>query len=202
MARSTRTTIVGAGVAALALSGAGLTLGLAQAADRSGPQAGGEAAAKLSPRTADANVTTCRGRAQVQSLTKVNRAPTTFGEGADKLLPGADLVVKGPKKGTDTLDIAFSAETQLRGSTATDYFDWVELEVHVDGVPIQPYGNPGDPLAFTGSREYSSNAAQFCTKIGRGKHKVTVVSRIVDNGKDDTLTAWFDDTTLHVERSK
>ena len=38
--------------------------------------------------------------------------------------------------GTDTLLITFSAETQITGGDAND---WMGLEVHKDGVPINPF---------------------------------------------------------------
>lgn len=180
----------------LALSGAGI----AMAAGGLDAQSGGDPSARITAHRTGEGVFKCNGGAQRATLTKINRNPSTFGEGSDFDVP-VGVVVKGPKHGKDTLNVTFSAETQLRGSSATDYFDWMELEVRVDGVPIQPFGAAGDPLAFTGSREYASNAAQFCTKIGRGKHHVTVVSRLVDNGAADSLTGWLDDMTLNAVKS-
>ena len=66
---------------------------------------------------------------------------------------------------------------------------------------MQPVGPPGSPMAITGASTYAMNAAQFCGKIGEGPHRIRVVSRIVDNGNDDTLSAWLDDYVLRVEVS-
>jgi hypothetical protein len=186
-----------AAVTALALSGTGFAMA---AGGGGGSQSGEDPSAKVTAAKTGPGVYTCNGGAQKQTLTKINVNPSTFGEGPDFDVP-IGFAVKGPKHGKDTLNITFSAESQLRGSSANDYFDWMELEVHVDGVPIQPVGPAGSPLAFTGSKEYGSHAAQFCTKIGKGKHRITVVSRLVDNGSADSLTGWLDDMTLNAVKS-
>jgi hypothetical protein len=96
------------------------------------------------------------------------------------------------------VNVTFSAETQLRG-IGTDLFDWSELQVRRNGVPLQPVGGAGDPLAFNGGDTYGSHAAQFCGRVGRGVHTYTVWQRIVDNGANGALSAWYDDMTLRVE---
>jgi hypothetical protein len=192
-----RKTLIGtAAVTAIALSGAGV----AMAAGAGDSQAGRSPSAKVTAAKTGPGVYHCNGGAQKQTLTKINRNPSTFGEGADFNVP-VSFTVKGPKKGKDTLNVTFSAETQLLGSTSNPNNNWMELEVRVDGVPIQPFGSAGDPLALTGAPQYNSNAAQFCTKIGKGKHKVTVVTRLVDNGSN-TLSGWIDDITLNAVRSE
>ncbi len=182
---------VAAVATATALTGSGLAL----ASGHVSPQAGGTSG-HVAAKGDGEGVTTCRGGRQKRTVTKINNQYSTFGEGVDFAVPGMDLVVKGPRRGYDTLDLTFSAETQLRGSSPDELYNWMELEVLVDGSPIQPYGTPSDPLAIGGHREYGSDAAQFCTRIGRGTHTVSVVTRLVDSGADDSLTGWIDDTTL------
>jgi hypothetical protein len=192
-----RKTLIGTAAAtALALSGAGV----AMAAGAGGSQADRSPSDRITAATSGPGIYSCNGGAQKQTLTKINRNPSTFGEGADFPVPVA-FWVKGPKHGKDTLNVTFSAETQLLGSSSNPNNNWMELEVLVDGVPIQPYGSAGDPLALTGAPQYNSNAAQFCTKIGKGKHKVTVVTRLVDNGSN-SLSGWIDDITLNAVRSE
>lgn len=187
-----RTIIAGAAAATFALSGAGIAVAAGGAPS---PQEGGDAPT-ASARTLP-GVTTCNGGKQKRTWTKANRTPYTFGEGADVLFPGMKIQLSGPAKGKDTLNLVFSAESQLRGGSDGDKFDWMELEVLLDGSPVQPYGSPGDLFAFTGSPYYAATAAQFCTRIGKGKHTVEVRSRLVDNGTNDTLTGWVDETVLN-----
>ncbi len=146
----------------------------------------------------------CDGGVQKRVYNRIVSSPFTFDEASGRpLVPGAALRVVGPRKGKDTLSIAFSAEAQLGGSSVGDnLFDWMGLEVMVDGVPIRPYSAGADVLALTGSGSYNSNAVQFCTKIRPGRHMIRVRTNLVDGGTDDTLTGWLDDYTLHVEQSQ
>jgi len=188
---------VGGAATALAVSTAGLALA-------AGGQGGGQApagATHVNARTVTPIV--CDGGAQKRVLNRIVSSPFVFDEtSGTPLVPGAGVVVPGPGLGTDTLSIEFSAESQLGGSTAGDnLYDWMGLEVLVDGVPIQPYTAAGDVLAITGSNAYNSNAAQFCTKIKPGRHRVQVRTNLHDGSVDDALTGWLDDYTLHVEVS-
>ena len=189
------------GVAAMAtVATAGMAV--AGTTDNSSAQAGGSTASNAAAAaTTTTGVFKCDGGAQKAVYNRIVNQFSTYGEGADFMVPGASLGLLGPRRGTDTLNVTFSAETQLRGSTVNDNFDWAELEVRLDGVPMRPAGPPDSPLAITGSPTYSSNAAQFCGRIGRGFHRIQVVSRVVDNGANDSLTAWIDDYTLRVERA-
>jgi hypothetical protein len=187
-----RKTLIGAAAATLALSGAGFAVA---AAGDDGPQA----APGGSTRTNGA-VFKCDGGATTQVWNRISSTPSTFNEGTVLTVPGS-VVVKGPKNGKDTLSIAFSGESNLFGSTDSDERqDWMGIEVHVDGVPIQPYTAVGDVYAFAGPGGYDSHAAQFCTKIGKGKHRVEVKLNLHDAGAANSLTGWIDDHTLHVER--
>lgn len=183
-----------AATAVLAVSGTGLAVAASNGQDAQ--SSGGPAARNPAARA----IVSCNGGAQKQTQTTINNAPTTFNEGSVVTLPST-LTVRGPARGLDTLNLTFSAETQLRGSAANDHFDWIQLEVRVDGTPVQPFDG-GSPLGFSGSKDYGSHAAQFCTRIGPGRHRVTVVSRLVDNGTNDTLTGWLDDMTLNAVRSE
>lgn len=190
------------GVAVVAVaSGAGVAA--ASVGDARSPQAGGattSAASGLVPDTV--NVLRCDGGAQKHVYNRSVNQYSTFGEGASFTVPGAMVGLWGPAVGTDTLSVTFSAETQLRGSAAGDDYDWIGLEVLLDGVPMQPAGPPDSVMAISGSKQYAMNAAQFCGKVRQGPHRITVRSNLVDNGTNDTLTAWLDDYLLRVEVSQ
>jgi hypothetical protein len=189
--------LVGGAAATLAVS----TAGLAMAAN--GHQGGQQAnRSGVSARTITTALA-CDGGVQKRVYNRIVSSPFTFNEASGApFVPGAALVVAGPAVGVDTLSIEFSAETQMGGSTAGDnLFDWMGLEVLVDGVPIQPFTAAGDVLAITGSNAYNSNAAQFCTKIKHGRHVIRVRTNLHDGNNADSLTGWLDDYTLHVEQS-
>jgi hypothetical protein len=190
--------LVSGAAATFALSGAGFAYAASSHAD-----GGQTAGAHVAARTAVPTLTACDGGAQKRVYNRIKSSPFTFGETpASQNVPFAAVSVVGPLVGTDTLSIEFSAETQMGGSTAGEnLLDWMGLEVYVDGVPIQPFTASGDVLAITGSNSYNSNAAQFCTKIKRGKHLIQVRTNLHDGGTNDTLTGWLDDYTLHVEQS-
>jgi|tagenome__1003787_1003787.scaffolds.fasta_scaffold20899998_2 hypothetical protein len=190
---------VGGMVVAAALG----TAGVAAASGGGGEsaQAGGSTARSFARTTAVPGLTKCDGGAQKATYNRIVNEFTIVPEGPDVTLPGTDLVVKGPARGRDTLNVTFSTEDQLRGNASHDEFDWAELEVWVDGRPIQPFGPSSSPMAVTGSPTYAMNAAQFCTRVGPGLHRIKVVTRVVDNGNDDALSAWFDDYDLRVEQA-
>ena len=145
----------------------------------------------------------CDGGRNINMRSRIVNTPFMFGETAtnaeDIAVPGAGLVVKGPKKGRDTLLITFSAEAQLGGSS-DDLSDWMGLEVHVNGSPIQPYTAAGDVVAFTSQPDYNAHSLQFCTRVKRGKHKIQVFTNLNDASTDDTLRGWLDDYLLSVVR--
>ncbi|MGH3506613.1 MAG: hypothetical protein ACRDO2_05345 [Nocardioidaceae bacterium] len=186
-----------AGAAALAtIAGAGMASAVSAGGDSA--QAGGSDSVGSA---ASVTAFRCDGGSQKAVYNRIVNQPFVFGEGGTVGVPGAGLGLTGPVRGADTLSVTFSAETQLRGNASNDQFDWAELEVLLDGVPLQPAGPPGSPMAITGSSTYAMNAAQFCGKIREGQHTIRVVSRIVDNGNDDTLSTWLDDYVLRVEVS-
>ena len=175
-----------AGAAALAtIAGAGMASAVSAGGDSA--QAGGSDSVGSA---ASVTAFRCDGGSQKAVYNRIVNQPFVFGEGATVAVPGAGLALAGP------------AETQLRGNTSNDQFDWAELEVLLDGVPMQPAGPPGTPMAITGSSTYAMNAAQFCGRVREGQHTIRVVSRIVDNGNDDTLSTWLDDYVLRVEVSE
>jgi hypothetical protein len=147
-------------------------------------------------------VFSCDGGAQKAVKNRIVSSPFTFGEnpGVDIGIPGAALSIAGPARGTDTLVVTFSGETQLTGSTGTE--DWMGIEVHVDGVPIKPFTAIGDVMALSGSPTWNMHSATFCTKIGPGTHRVRAFTNLVDNDADNTLGGWIDDYTLSVEKSE
>lgn len=185
--------LIAGGVVTLAVSAvAGASV--AATADHRSPQAGGPLPVSKS---AKVSVQRCDSGPAQRVYNRIVNQPSVSGEGPDTPVPGAALVVVG--KGT--VNVTFSAEDQLRGSTPGENYDWAELEVRLNGVPMQPAGPASDPLAITGSPTYASNAAQFCGKLGRGRNLIQAFTRITDNGNDDNLSLWLDDYDLHVERS-
>lgn len=189
-----KTVLVGGMAAALAASAGGVAV----AGKSSSPQAGGAVRASAAPLVA-ATVAKCNGGAQKAVRSTLSNQFTTFGEGPGIQLPGP--AVAGPAKGADTLNVTFSAESQLRGVT-TDHFDWVQLEVLLDGRPMQPAGPADSPMALTGSPDYAMTTAQFCGRIGGGRHSLRAKLTLVDNGTNDTLVAWIDDWVLKAEVSE
>lgn len=188
--------IIGGAAIATALSGAGMAA--AAGGDR-GPQAGGPTAKSTAKALTTDNVFRCDGGKHKRVYHRIVNDPFTFSEGPQKKLPGAEVGFKGPRRGWDLVSVTFSSETQLRGSSDGDKFDWIGLEVLLDGVPMQPVGPPSSVMAISGSPYYAMNAAQFCGKVRRGNHKIHVENNLVDNGKNDNLTAWLDDYTLKVD---
>lgn len=99
-----------------------------------------------------------------------------------------------PRGTADTFLVEFTAECQLRGGPGL--FDWLELEVRVDGVPIEPHGDAGDPVALCADDNYNSLGHQFAARLGEGFHEFRVWIKIVDNGTNEALQAWIDDWTF------
>lgn len=146
-------------------------------------------------------VVKCDGGKPLNLRTRIVNSPFVFGETAtnqeDQAVPGATLALHGPASGTDTYLVTFSAESQVRGG---DQDDWMGLEVHLDGVPIDPYTAVGDVLAFSGEPSWNSNSIQFCTRVGPGSHRFEVMTNLSDFLGDSSLTGWLDDYTVSFQR--
>lgn len=166
--------------------------------DNPNPQGRGTAAASVDE--ADVKVFKCDGGRSVNMRSRIVNRPFTFVEtgtnAEDQAIPGAKLALKGPNRGRDTLLVTFSGESDLDGGTDAD---WMGIEVHLDGNPIQPWSNP-DPYAFTGESSWNSHSAQFCVKVGPGKHRLQAFTNLYDGGSASTLDGWLDDYTFVVER--
>ena len=158
---------------------------------------GGSVAAKAAE-----GITRCDGKRNINLKTRINSSPFTFTEtgvdAEDQAVPGMVVTFRGPRKGTDTFLVTFSAESQLNGGLNTA--DWMGIETHLDGVPIQPYTAAGDVYAFTSTDLWQSNSAQFCVRVGKGKHQLRVLANLHDGGNDSTLSGWLDDATMSVLR--
>jgi len=142
------------------------------------------------------------GGAVVKVYTKTNDAPATIGEGTGFVpVPGmARTISWGGTAGQETLIVTFSAEAQLRGPESGD-FDWIEIEVRLDGVPMEPH-DAGSPTALTGNENYGLYSGTFVKRVGPGTHTVQVFWKLVDNGANNDLSGWIDDTTLLIMRAK
>jgi hypothetical protein len=135
----------------------------------------------------------CNGGASKSLTTRLNATPFSFAgtSNADVQVPGASVALVGPARGTDTYLVTFSAETYYTGT------GWLGLEVHKDGVPIAPFANNGSPYAFASEPNYQGNSAQFCTRIGRGIHRLAVKASTTGGAGE---SGWLDDWTMSVQR--
>ena len=184
-------------IAAAAVGTGCIAVGTAVASD-SNPQGRAETVAAK----AAGNTIRCDGGRNLGLQSRINSTPFTFSEqavdAADQQVPGMIVNFKGPKRGTDAFLVTFSAETQLNGSSTNA--DWMGIETHLDGTPIQPYTAAGDVYAFTSTDLWQSNSAQFCVRVGKGKHQLRVFANLHDGGGNDTLSGWLDDATMSVLR--
>lgn len=139
----------------------------------------------------------CNGGAHKYSRTKIANEFQVLSGPAQQNLLSTPLIVKGPARGRDTLLLTFTAETQLRGNTANDQFDWILGVLTVNGVPVTDVGP--DQQALSGSSTYSSNAMQACVRIGPGYHKIQAKAAVVDNGTPTAEEAWIDDIVLRAD---
>jgi hypothetical protein len=184
---------IGGLAAALVTTGVAATS--ATAAGKSDPQG--------SPSTArtTTKVIKCDGGRQINMQSRIVNSPFTFTETGtndqDQAVPGAQLLMKGPRKGTDTVLVTFSAETQITGGDAND---WMGLEVHDNGVPINPFTAAGDVVALTGEPSWNGNSLQFCTKVKPGRHLLQVFTNLHDSSGSHTLNGWLDDYTVSFQR--
>jgi hypothetical protein len=180
------------GLAAVLVSTAAATSAAAVGSDD--PQGRG------ATRTERAAVTTpvsCDGGHLRNMRSRIVNSPFTFGETGindqDQAVPGTGLAMKGPARGSDTVLVTFSAESQVTGGDAND---WMGLEVHLDGTPINPFTASGDVLAFTGEPSWNSHSIQFCTKVRSGRHHFDVTANLHDSSGSHSLSGWLDDYTV------
>jgi hypothetical protein len=167
-------------------------------------QAGGGApsAGQTASDVSRAAIFTYSGGQQKRVIKKIGDEPFTFGETTSFLeLPGSAITVCVPAGTTDLLDVDFSAESRLNGA-AYGSFDWLEIEVRRNGVPMEPHGPSGSPYAFDSSDLYESHAASFAVRAGGGCHTIRVFFKIVDNFDDNVLSAWIDDWNHQVHVSE
>lgn len=187
------------GLVGAAAIGAGAFAGGTAIAGSGGPQGPAVSARSVAPKAVTA--LGCSGKASKAVKTRIVTSPFTFVETAvnqeDQDVPGAWLDIAGPASGKDTYLVTFSAETQVRGGDADD---WMGLEMHVDGTPINPYTASGDVLAFSGEPSWNSNSMQFCVRLGPGTHRFETKTNLSDFLSNSTLTGWLDDYTLSVQR--
>ena len=114
--------------------------------------------------------------------------PTT----GTKRLPGK-ITLKGPKKGKDTVSVAVTGYGVLYSAYQHGYVD-----VLVDGKPLRPSTlSSSTPFMVAGNTsDYEVGAAQFCGRIGKGKHNVKV------RFKNTSGSQWYlYSATAHVEQN-
>ncbi len=195
--------IAALGIAAVVATSGGLAIAGSSALAASGaekPQTA-QSAKSASAKTVAPRVFACDGGRNINMKSRIVNSPFTFVEtgvnDADRAVPGAAVLVTGPRVGTDTLLITFSAETQITGGDAND---WMGLEVHKDGLPINPFTAGSDKVALTGEPSWNGNSLQFCTKIGRGNHVLRAFANLHDSSGSHSLHGWLDDYNFSVQR--
>ena len=139
------------------------------------------AAAKQAPRSApgqplrgrrpvDARVTSCNGGRNLRLYTRLGARPFSFPGTSNALVPspGAE-------------DHASRARERDRHPAHHVLGGDVLHRFRVDGRPgaqgrrpDPAVANNGSPFAINSSHTYQGNSVQFCTKIGRGRHSITM----------------------------
>lgn len=175
-----------AGFTTLAVIGAATTESSAGTDGRAAPEQRVAAAAATAVRA-------CDGGTLVYMRSRSSAVPFSFAgsSGSDVPISGARIPVTGPRKGKDTFLITFSAETHYTGA------GWMGLEVQGDGVPAQPFADNGSPFAFGSEATYGGSSAQFCVRLGKGRHVLTAVASTTGDAGE---TGWLDDWTMSVLR--
>lgn len=156
-------TITAAGVAALALAGgATLTGSVAQAGDRNAPP--------MPDRPPErALVSTCNGGASIGMFGRAMDFQSVAA-GATVDLEGSLWSVKGPKKGSDTVLVTVSAMASSGGAG-----ELTSIAFYKDGV-----GTTEGTKYFTYNNVLDQASVQFCTKIKKGLHSLTL--KVSDSG--------------------
>jgi len=161
---STFRTFTAAGIATVALASGALFAGsTAQAED--GPDA--KAAPLARPAAQRAIVASCDGGAVIKTHMRsmnVQSIPT----GTTAEIEGSQWSVRGPKKGTDLAVVTLSAMASS-GAAGT----LMTAQLYKDGV-----GTQEKYFAYNGV--LSQDTVQFCTKIRKGLHTLSV--RVTDGG--------------------
>lgn len=196
-----RTTRIALSAAAAALATGGLVTGLAGPSTAGPADDGGQGVAPRTGSLTSSSVTSCNGGRNKTMQSRIVNTPFQFGEqavdSADQAVPGAVVTLRGPRRGTDAYLVTFTAETQLTGGSGSG--DWMGVEAHVDGSPIQPFSG-SNPLALASEPTWNSNSAQFCVRLGRGLHTLRIHANLHDGGGDSALRGWLDDHTTSVLR--
>lgn len=156
-------TLTAAGAAALALAGGA-------ALNSSTAQADGGDAHRLPPRpAAKALVSSCTGGTEIS----MSRRATDFqnvASGTTADVEGSQLQVKGPTKGTDTLLVTLYSMASSGGAG-----ELTSVQLYKDGV-----GTPEGTKYFTYNGILDQAAVQFCTKIPKGQHTLSL--KVTDGG--------------------
>lgn len=147
-------------------------------------------------------ITSCAGGIQKAVRVRINNVPTTTAATTFAALPNASITYALPAATTDMFTVTFSAEGRLIGNASPN--NWIELQVRDNGVPMQPQ-DTASALAFASADTYASHSITFCKRIANtgsvaANHTFTVFWRVTNN-TGAALTAWVDDSALHVEVS-
>lgn len=192
---SNRITALAAALAAVGLVGVAAGTGAIAGSGQSPTGASQKAAASSVAASSTRVVKTCNGGANIHLYSKSSPDPFSFSGTSNSLInvPGALIQLNGPKTGTDTLLVTFSAETYYSGT------GWMPLQVLINNVPMQPFANNGSPFAFASEAKYQSHSAQFCAKVGKGIKNIRVKVGTTGGAGE---SGWLDDWTLSVQRFK
>lgn len=113
----------------------------------------------------------------------------TVPAGDTRRLPGT-IKLKGPKKRKDVVSVTLTGNVGL-GSSSIAFAD-----VLVDGKPLRPGTLTSSVIvADSEPNTHTMAAAQFCGKIGKGRHNVKIRFRDTGNGHH------YDSVVAHVEQN-
>ena len=136
---------------------------------------------------------TCNGGAQrlVRTLGMFDDTLNVPADGSARL-PGT-IRFKGPKRGKDVVSVNLTAEGGLESNSAGF------VDVRLDGKPLKPGSLTNFVYLLEGTANtHTVGAAQFCGKVGRGRHNITI--RFRDTG---ATSGWHVHTAMaHVEVNK
>ena len=157
--KNTRTAAA-AGIAALALTGGAVLYGSASAQADGGPSAKptppAKTAAKVVPNF------TCGGGANLGVRMQSADSESVAGNKTTQL-GSTRWVVKGPKTGTDTILVTFSAFNYTASGDLTYLGLYKDGNITSHGLKYWNYNG-----------EYDQGSTQFCTKIGKGNHVLAI----------------------------
>jgi len=180
-------------VAAIAAAIAVSSFGIAAAAG-GGPQA--ELAADVALDETVDGEQRCDGFKHKRHVATMSDKPLRFNE-ADGQVLVATRTVTVPN-GSDTLQVAFSSETRLYGSS--DEGHWIQLDIYLNGNLMNPNDGTSNVALANDGEGWESNIVRACERVEKGTYRVEVRATANDHSNTANLRAWLDDYMLTIDR--